>query len=80
MQPTSVSTPEKHLKGIEFVDLFLFISGRVATVREKRLEIDFFPGQGKVMEFQFYSGKFRKNDESQGKNREFEKFPKNVNW
>ena len=36
----------------------------------------FIPGQGKVREFQFKSGKFRKNDKSQGKVREFEKFPK----
>ena len=36
----------------------------------------FFPGQGKVREFQFQSGKYRKNDKSQGKVREFEKFPK----
>ena len=32
----------------------------------------FFPGQGKVTEFCGWSGKFRKNLESQGKVREFE--------
>ena len=40
--------------------------------------MNFFPGQGKVGEFQFKSGKCRKNYKSQGKVREFEKFPKNV--
>ena len=32
----------------------------------------FFPGQGKVREFYGWSGKFRKDLESQGKVREFE--------
>ena len=32
----------------------------------------FFPGQGKVSEFCKWSGKFRKDFESQGKVREFE--------
>ena len=36
----------------------------------------FFPGQGKVREFQFLSGKFRKSGISQGKVREFENFQK----
>ena len=35
-------------------------------------------GQGKVREFQFQSGKFRKNEKSQGKVREFKNFPKKV--
>ena len=39
---------------------------RVATVREKCLENDFFPGQGKVREFCGWPGKFRKDLESQG--------------
>ena len=34
-------------------------------VREKSLENDFSPGQGKVREFHFQSGKFRKNEKSQ---------------
>ena len=38
--------------------------------------MNFFPGQGKVRDFQFQSGKFRKKDKSQGKVRKFEKFPK----
>ena len=38
--------------------------------------MNFFPGQGKGRDFQLKSGKFRKNDKSQGKVREFEKFPK----
>ena len=46
---------------------------RVATVREKYLENEFFPGQGKVREFCGWPGKFRKDLESQGKVREFEK-------
>ena len=39
---------------------------RVATVRETYLENKFFPGQGKVREFCGWSGKFRKDLESQG--------------
>ena len=35
-------------------------------------EMIFFPGQGKVREFFGWSGKFRKNLESQGKVGEFE--------
>ena len=34
-------------------------------VREKYLENEFFPGQGKVREFCGWSGKFRKDLESQ---------------
>ena len=34
--------------------------------------MNFFPGQGKVREFCVWSGKFRKDLESQGKVREFE--------
>ena len=45
---------------------------RVATVREKYLENEIFPGQGKVMEFCGWPGKFRKELESQGKVRLFE--------
>ena len=39
---------------------------RVATVREKYLENEFFPGQGKVREICGWSGKFKKDLESQG--------------
>ena len=45
---------------------------RVAAVREKYLENEFFPGQGKVREFCGWSRKFRKGLESQGKVGEFE--------
>ena len=40
------------------------------------------PGQGKVREFHFQSGKFRKNEKSHRKVREFKKFQKKmlVNW
>ena len=34
--------------------------------------MNFFPGQGKLREFCKWSGKFRKDFESQGKVREFE--------
>ena len=47
---------------------------RVATVREKILENEKNPGQGKVREFNFQSGKFRKNEKSQG----ISKFSKKV--
>ena len=45
---------------------------RVAMVREKYLENEIFPGQGKAREFCGWPGKFRKDLESQGKVREFE--------
>ena len=47
-------------------------------VREKSLENDFFPGQGKVTvrEFRFESGKLARSAESQGKVREFQNFLK----
>ena len=44
----------------EFLPMNLYYF-RVATVREKYLENDFFPGQGKVREFCGWSGKFRKD-------------------
>ena len=40
---------------------------RVAMVREKYLENEFFPGQGKVREFCGWPGKSRKDLESQEK-------------
>ena len=45
---------------------------RVAKVREKYLENEFFSRSGKVREFCRWQGKFRKDLESQGKVREFE--------
>ena len=45
---------------------------RVATVREKYLENEIFPGQGKVRKFCGWPGKFRKDLENQEKVREFE--------
>ena len=37
-----------------------------------------FPGQGKVREFHFKSGKYRKNEKIHGKVRENQSFPKKV--
>ena len=37
-----------------------------------------FPGQGKVRELHFQSGKFKKNEKSQGKVREFQNFPEKM--
>ena len=45
---------------------------RVATVREKVWKMKFFPGQGKVREFEFESGKIAKSE----KVREFQNFLK----
>ena len=42
-------------------------------VREKYLEMKFFPGQGKVREVCGWPGKFRKDLKRQGKVRDFEK-------
>ena len=44
-----------------------FMIDRVATVREKCLENETFPGQGKVRELCGWQGKFRKDMESQEK-------------
>ena len=51
---------------------------RVATVREKVLENKKIPGEGKVRELHFQSGKFKKNEKSHGKVREFQNFPKKM--
>ena len=45
---------------------------RVATAGKNIWKMNFFLGQGKVREFCGWSGKFRKDLESQGKVREFE--------
>ena len=37
-----------------------------------------FPGLGKVRELHFQSGKFKKNEKSHGKVREFQNFPKKM--
>ena len=37
-----------------------------------------FPDQGKVRELHFQSGKFKKNEKSHGKVREFQNFPKKM--
>ena len=46
-------------------------------VREKILENEKIPGQGKVREFHFQSGKFRKNEKS-GKSQGISKFTKKM--
>ena len=55
----------------------IFTIFRVATVREKVLDFH-FPGQGKVRELQFQSGKFKKNEKSHGKVKEFQNFLKKM--
>ena len=45
---------------------------------KKVWKMKIFPGQGKVMEFWFESGKFEKTDKSQGKIREFQNFLKTA--
>ena len=47
---------------------------RIATVRDKYLEHEIFPGQGITREFSGWPGKFRKVLESQGKVRDFGKY------
>ena len=51
---------------------------RVAMVREKVLENENFPGQGKVRELRLQSGKFKKMKKSRGNVREFQNFPKKM--
>ena len=45
---------------------------------KKFWKMKLFQGLGKVREFHFQSGKFRKNEKSQGKVRELQKFSKKV--
>ena len=45
---------------------------------KKFWKIKNFPGQGKVRELHFQSGKFEKNEKSHGKVREFQNFPKKM--
>ena len=49
---------------------------RVATVREKVWKMKFFPGQGKVREFGFESGKFEKIAKVREKSENFKIFSK----
>ena len=55
-----------------YVSCCVFDKYRVATVREKVWKMKFFPGQGKVREFEFESGKIAKSE----KVREFQNFLK----
>ena len=43
-----------------------------------KMKMNNFPGQGKVRELHFQSGKFKKNEKSHGKVREFQNFPKKM--
>ena len=52
--------------------------GRVVTVRENILENRKNPGQGKVREFHFQSGKSRKNEKSHVKSEKIKIFQKKV--
>ena len=49
---------------------------RVATVREKVWKMNFFPGQGKVREFWFESGKIAKSADVREKSGNFKIFSK----
>ena len=49
---------------------------RVATVREKVWKMKFFPGQGKVREFGFESGKIAKSAKVREKSGNFKIFSK----
>ena len=51
---------------------------RVSQSGKKVWKMNFFPGEGKVREFQISVREILKNYESQGKVREFENFPKNL--
>ena len=63
---------EDVLKGYEIQGSYRHFIVRVATVREKYLENDIFPGHGIVREFCEWLGCGLKDLESQGKFREFE--------
>ena len=54
------------------MELILSIPG-LPRLGKNVWKMKFFPGQGKIREFCGWPGKFRKNLESQGKVREFEK-------
>ena len=60
------------------VDHQLSLFHRVATVREKFWKMKKIPEQGKVREFYFQSGEFKKIEKSHGKVREFQNFPKKM--
>ena len=51
---------------------------RVATVREKVWKMKFFPGQGKVREFGFESGKIAKSAKVREKSGNFKIFSKGM--
>ena len=73
-----------------FVESFFLDSGKIdfpiqiATITglprsgKNIWKMKIFPGQGKVREFHFQSGKFRKNEKSHGIVREFQNFPKKL--
>ena len=54
------------------VMMLIYIKSGLPWSEKNIWEMKFFPGQGKVREFCGWSGKFRKDLESQGKVREFE--------
>ena len=51
---------------------------RVATVREKVWKMKFFPGQGKVRELEFESGKIAKREKVREKSGNFKIFSKGM--
>ena len=62
--------------GLTQIRLYSHRRCRVATVREKSLENEIFSRSGKSQGISILVRKLRKNDKSQGKVREFEKFSK----
>ena len=64
--------PSESLRQLTAVLTLSMIFNQGCHGREKYLENEIFPGQGKVWEFDGWSGKFRKDLESQGKVRKFE--------
>ena len=55
----------------------IFLTG-LPRSEKKFWKMKNFPGQGKVRELHFQSGKFKKNEKSHGKVREFQNFPKKM--
>ena len=56
----------------------IYIDSGLPRSGKKFLKMKNFPGQGKVRELHFQSGKFKKNEKSHGKVREFQNFLKKM--
>ena len=66
------------LTNFKLVHVYFMSSPGLPRSGKKFWKMKNFPGQGKVRELHFLSGKFKKNEKSLGKVREFQNFPKKM--